>query len=129
MLAASRRSNCKRRRFLKPKKQSATASAAPGKSWLDFWRRDADAAVVATVRVEETAEPEGVTEVGNKLHVGPAGTTAQVSATVEAKPFCGVTVMVADPLWPAVTVCNDGLAATVKSITTWLIAVEVLPAK
>jgi hypothetical protein len=129
MLAARSRSNSKRRRFLKLKKQRATASAAPGKNGLDFWRRDADAAVVVTVSVVEVAEPEGVTVVGEKLHAAPAGNPVQPNETVEAKPLCGVTVMVAVPLCPAVTVSNEGDAATVKSITTWLIAVEVLPAK
>jgi len=54
------------------------------------------AAVVAMLRPEVTAAPLGVTGVGVKTQVAPAGklTEAQVSATALLKLFVGFTVMV-----------------------------------
>jgi len=55
--------------------------------------------------------------VGERVHVSPAGLTADVSATVPLKPFTGATVMVDVAAVPAVVVTAVGLAVTLKSVT------------
>ncbi len=53
---------------------------------------------------------------GVRVHVRPAGETAEVRATVPVKPFTGATVMVEVAATPALTATLVGLAATVKSV-------------
>lgn len=115
-LTASRISNCTLRRFFQPSKQSAAASVAPGKSGLELGRTAAVVADVVTVSVVVAAAvPFGVTVAGEKLHDAPVGSPEQVNETAVSKPFCGVTDTVVWTLCPAVTVSDDGEAATVKS--------------
>ena len=54
---------------------------------------------------------------GVRVQVNPAGETELVSATVPVKPLTGATVTVEVAAVPAVVVTEDGLAATVKSVT------------
>jgi hypothetical protein len=113
---ASRRSICKRRRFLQLKQHKTAASAAPGNSGLELRRRAAVVAEVFTVSVVETGTRSSVlTLAGEKLHDAPEGSPEQLNETVATSPFNGVTVTVVVPLCPAVTVIEAGEAATVKS--------------
>jgi hypothetical protein len=76
-------------------------------------------ALVLAVNVSavEATVPDGVTVDGEKLHDVPASNPEQPNKTVELNPFSGVTVIVVDPLWPAVTVMEAGVAVTEKSST------------
>jgi len=73
--------------------------------------------------VVDAAVPDGVTVAGAKLHVAPTGRPEQVNETAESNPFTGVTVIVAVPAAPEVTVSDAGEAATVKSGTDALVVV------
>lgn len=53
---------------------------------------------------------------GVRVHVNPAGDTADVRATVPVKPFTGATVMVEVPATPALVLTLVGLAVTLKSV-------------
>lgn len=77
----------------------------------------------------EAAEPDGVTVCGKKPHDAPDGSPEQLKVTAELKPFAGVTEIEVVPFWPPVTVCDVGVAATEKSITTWLTAFDELTPK
>jgi len=55
--------------------------------------------------------------VGVRVHVSPAGDTAEVRATVPVKPLIGATVIVEVAAVPAVVVTAAGLADTEKSVT------------
>jgi hypothetical protein len=72
-------------------------------------------AVVVTVSVLFTAPPLGVTEVGLKLQDASEGKPLHAKLTCELNPFCGVTVNVAIPLFPATIVSADGFTDTWKS--------------
>jgi hypothetical protein len=54
--------------------------------------------------------------VGVRVHVGPAGETEEVSATVPVNPFTGATVIVDVAAVPAVKLTVVGDAVTVKSV-------------
>lgn len=54
---------------------------------------------------------------GERVHVRPAGDTADVSATVPVNPLTGATVMVEVPAAPELIVMLVGAAARVKSVT------------
>ena len=54
---------------------------------------------------------------GVRVHVSPAGETADVSATVPVNPLTGATVIVEVAAVLTVVVTAVGLAATVKSVT------------
>lgn len=71
---------------------------------------------VVTVSVADTGAPDGVTELGERLHDASAAgeDTKQVRFTVVLKPYSGVTVIVMVPLCPAVTDIEEGDAATEK---------------
>ncbi len=58
--------------------------------------------------------------VGFRVHVRPAGETADVSATVPVKPLTGATVIVDVAAVPALTATLVGLAVTVKSVTVYV---------
>jgi hypothetical protein len=115
-LAAKNRSISKRRRFLQPRKQKATASAEPGRIRPRLRSTAAVEAEVVTVSVVEATPPDGVTDCGAKLHEAPAGNPEHVKPTVERKPFSGVTETVVVPLSPPVTESDPGAAATVKPV-------------
>jgi hypothetical protein len=79
--------------------------------------------VPVTVTVYVPADPEQdsaevcaaprTTLVGLRVHVRPAGETAEASATVPVKPFTGVTVIVEVAVAPASALTLVGLAVTV----------------
>lgn len=74
------------------------------------------AAVVVMVMVVVTAaEPLGVTEVGEKLHVDSDGKPEHVKLTAALNPFCGVILRVAVPVLPGATLMVGLFAPTVKS--------------
>jgi hypothetical protein len=104
------------RRFLKPKQQTARASAEPGNNGLEPWRTKAVVVEVVTVRVVEAAAPEceGVTVPGEKLHDAPAGSPEQLNVTGEENEFSGVTMTVVVLLCPATTSSSPGDTATEK---------------
>ena len=112
-LNKSSTSICKRRRFLQPKQQSATARLVAGKSGTELRRRAAVVGVVTVSTVD--VAPGGVTVAGEKLHVAPVGKPEQLNETAELKPFSGVTETVVAPLSPAATVNAVGVATTEKS--------------
>jgi hypothetical protein len=64
--------------------------------------------------VEVCAAPR-TTLVGDRVHVNPAGETADVRVTVPVNPLIGATVMVEGPATPARTVTVVGDAVTEKS--------------
>jgi hypothetical protein len=72
----------------------------------------------ATVKVL-LAEPlaGGVTELGEKLPVTPAGWPEQLSVVALLKLPSDCTVAVLVPLWPWVTLNVEGLQLTLKSVT------------
>lgn len=101
MLTRSSRRTCKRRRFLNPKKQSATASAEPGKSGFLLLLEALVPDVFAVIPMEhivEADEPEGVMVDGAKLHDVPEGSPMQLKETAELNPFCGRTEREVEPL-------------------------------
>ena len=63
---------------------------------------------------EVAAAPDGVTEVGLKTQEAPAPSPEQAKLTAALNPFCGVTVSVAGPLPPELTVREAGEARIVK---------------
>ncbi len=90
--------------------------------------RDREPLVPVTVTVNDPAvadehervdvwEAPSTTLVGLRVHVKPAGETAEVRVTVPVKPFTGATVIVEMPVDPVLTVTVVGLAVTVKSLT------------
>ena len=100
-----------------------------GRHCLGDARAADDAAVVEIVRVEVVPFPLGVTAVGLREHVGASleADTEQVRLTELLKPLTGATVIVAFEDCPGFTVAGENVAdVTVKSITTWVMAVEVL---
>lgn len=68
-----------------------------------------------TVSVLVAAAPLGVTEVGLKPQVASEGKPLHVKVTAELKPFTGVTVNVAVPVFPATIVRAVGFTNTWKS--------------
>jgi hypothetical protein len=75
-------------RFFEPKEQRAIASAVPGKragnKGLVWWRIAAVVMEVLTVSVVEAMPPDGVSVVGEKLHVAPEGKPEHVKARSQA---------------------------------------------
>ena len=69
-------------------------------------------------------EPEPVTEVGLKLAVAPLGRPLALKPTTPLNPPDPVTVAVYEVPPPAVTVCDAGDAAMVKSPTTGAVTVR-----
>ena len=98
---------------MRPKQHSVAVSSASGGSGPERRWRAAVVAEVAIVSVVDVV-PGGVTVAGEKLHFAPAGRPEQLNETAESKPFAGVTVIVAVPLCPAVTVSDVGAAAMEK---------------
>ena len=74
--------------------------------------------VVVLVVTEMVEEPEPVTEAGLKVAFAPAGRPLMVKATFPLNPPDPVTVAVYEAPAPAVTACEDGVAAMEKSPTT-----------
>jgi hypothetical protein len=111
----------KQRRFFQPKQHKTAPSAVTGNNGCPPWGRAALAVVVVTVSVVEAAAPEGVTLAGAKLHDAPEGSPEQLSETAEVNPLCGVTVVVAVPLFPAWTVSDAGETTTEKLCAVRLI--------
>ena len=72
------------------------------------------AGVVVLVLTDIVEEPEPVTEVGLKLALAPVGKPLTLNATAPVKPPDAVTVAVYEVPAPAVTVCDDGVAAMEK---------------
>jgi hypothetical protein len=55
---------------------------------------------------------------GVRVHVSPEeGDTSAEREIVPMKPLTGETVMVVEPVAPALTVTDEGLVVTVKSVT------------
>lgn len=71
-------------------------------------------AVSATVSVDVAAVPEGVTELGEKLHVALEGRPEQAKETAAANPFWGVMVIASVAELPALMVSEGDASATVK---------------
>jgi hypothetical protein len=69
---------------------------------------------VLTLSVEE---PEPVTDAGLKPPVAPLGNPLTLNVTLPWKQFTAETVAVYVVPLPAVTVCDEGVAASVKSFT------------
>jgi hypothetical protein len=78
---------------------------------------------VFTVKVDPAVPlAAGVTDAGANPQVTVAftGAIAQLNATAELNPFNDVTVIVAEPEFPAITVAAVGEAVTLKSFTVKL---------
>ena len=106
-----------RRRFFRLIQKNATArvTAAPGKSGVEMRGPALALAETEIVSLVAAAAPEGATVSGEKPHDAPACNPEQVKETAALKPFCGVMVTVAAPLWPDATVKAVGAMATEKS--------------
>jgi hypothetical protein len=114
-LIASNKSNCRRLRFLKPTKQSTTASVAAGKYCRDPRSTAALLEPFETVIVVVWAvAPEIVTFAGENVQTAPVGWLLQAKETVPVIPFAGVTVKVLVPLAPFATVIVEGAAESAK---------------
>jgi hypothetical protein len=101
------------------------------KSWTmnataAVWVKDPLVPVTVTVKVVAVVEEQDKVEVwlapntilaGVKVHVSPAGETAEVRATVPVNPLTGATVMVEVPEAPTLTLTLVGEAVTVKFVT------------
>jgi hypothetical protein len=98
------------RRFLNPKQQTTTASAAPGNSAPEPRRISAAVEEVATVNVV-VLTPAGVGAVKVvKLQVAPNGSPEQANNTFPLNPPSSCTVIVDVPLAPAATVIDVGFS-------------------
>src|ERR1035437_5445921 len=93
-LTASRSSICKVRRFLKPKKQSATANVAPPGSSGKERVRLAAFRPIPIVKADTAVGAPAVidTEVGLRMQVSPGGTPEHVKLTLPVYPPSPVTV-------------------------------------
>lgn len=112
----TRRSIWRRRRFLKPKQQSATANADAGKSGLGLRCTAAvTGAVAVTMSFVATSPPDGVTVAGEKLHVASVGSPEHLNETVPLNPFTGVTGSEIEANCPAGSVSSGKVAGTEKS--------------
>ena len=103
----------RRRRRIKPTRESPSASALTGhveRSPAGNAAEFAGTAMVSTSLVDWV----GVTEVGLNEQLAPAGNPEQAKVTVELKPFCGVRVNVTVPCPPALRVSDAGEPAKVK---------------
>jgi hypothetical protein len=87
------------------------------------------AVVLTESMVVGAEEPVTDTDEDENVQAAPAGRPPQLTLTVPVNPFTGVTVIVELPDPPAVTVRLAGFAATVKSLTVSVTAVEVEAAK
>lgn len=74
-------------------------------------------AVVDEQERVEVCDAPNTMLVGLRVHVSPAGETAEVRATVPVKPLTGATVIVDVAGVPVVAVTDVGLAVTEKSVT------------
>jgi hypothetical protein len=88
-----------RRRFHTKKRTTAT-NADAGRNGCELGRVAADCALTAIVSCVDAAAPEGVKVVGLNEQLAFAGNPEQAKLTVEANPFCGVTVRVVAPAAP-----------------------------
>jgi hypothetical protein len=70
---------------------------------------------VETVETDRVELPEVVTDVGLKLPVAPVGNPLTLKFTVPVKPAIALTVVVYVVPFPAVTVCEPGVAEMLKS--------------
>ena len=91
-----------------------SAIAEPGCAGLGFLESGEDAGEPVTVRTDDAILAVGVSVFGEKLQAKPWGKPEQLKETAEEKPFCGVTVTVACPLFPGATVISAGLSAIAK---------------
>jgi len=90
-------------------------SAVAGKNGLEPCRSIAASAATAKVSCVVTTAPDGVTFVGLKEQLPPAGSQLHSKLTAELNPFCGVTATAIDPCAPELTVSEFGEALRVKS--------------
>ena len=121
-LTASRRIICRRRRFLKPKRQRATASVAPGNSGLLLRCRLAVVDPVDMVSVVcASVVPVVVNEAGANAHVAPEGNPEHAKVTGAFNGFCGVIDTVIVPtVWFGPKITNAGVRASEK-FGGWLV--------
>ena len=99
------------RRDFQTNKQAARANPVAGRNGRERGRTAFACVPTAIVSCVVALTPEGVTVVGLKEQVALEGSPEQAKLTVELKPFCGVTVRVADPCEPGSTVIDAGEAA------------------
>lgn len=92
----------------------ARLSAPAGNQGCEAGRIAADALAAIVRVVVAFAPPLGVTVVGLKVQVTPAGNPEQAKLVVELKPFCGLSVTVTVPWLPGFTVRVVGDVASVK---------------
>jgi hypothetical protein len=105
---------CNPPRIFLIKRHKPMAMAVNGRNGRELDREAADCELVEIVSTVVAAAPEGVTVVGLKEQVAPAGTPEQAKLTAELKPYSGVTVSVTVPGAPDLTVREDGEAPNVK---------------
>src|SRR5438067_2425302 len=73
------------------------------------------AGVAELVVTDKVEEPEVVTDIGLKLPVAPDGNPLALRFTLPVNPFNALIVVVKVALFPALTVCDEGLAEIEKS--------------
>ena len=114
-LTTSSRSKYRRLRFLKPRKQSATAKVAAGNSGRESWRTAAVVALVLTESVVVADWPATtVTGFGVKVQESPLGKPLQAKETVPANEFWELTVNWVIPTVPGWTDSVDSEKLKVK---------------
>lgn len=108
-IAASNNASCNPRLLLQPKMKRKAASAVSGGNGPELVRKAEDRALVEIVSwVVATVVPDGVTVAGLNEQAAPLGSPEQAKLIVELKPYSGVTVRVASPWLPEVTVSAVG---------------------
>lgn len=90
-------------RLFQTKKQAARARVEPG-IHLPPCLFICACPDIAIVNCDVVALPEGVTVAGLKEHTAPAGKPEHAKLTAESKPLSGVTVRIAIPPVPELTV-------------------------
>lgn len=124
---------CSPRRFFLIKTHRPTARAVNGRNGRESGRKAAECGLVEIVSTVVAAAPEGVTVVGLKEQVAPAGNPEQAKLTAELKPYWGVTESVTVPEAPDLTVKEEGETPNVKfgggalAIVSETLAVSVTP--
>jgi hypothetical protein len=129
---AARMTYCGPRRFFLIKRHRPTAKAVNGRNGREFEAVELEPAEIVSEML--AAAPEGVTVVGLKEQVAPAGSPEQAKVTVALNAYIGVTVSETVPEAPDPMAREEGETPRVKfggggfSTTRATVVVSVTPA-
>jgi hypothetical protein len=115
-VAASSNASCNPRLLLQPKRQQRkAASAVTSGNGRELIPTAEDWVLVEIVSwVLAVAAPDGVTVAGLNEQAAPVGSPEHAKLKVELKPYSGMTVTVATPWLPELTVSAAGKTLRVK---------------